>query len=97
MRGKVLPGMRNLTGGRRRGMQSAVRWVRRSFGRDRGGFGRKVQGCGIIGKVCTDSDQLHRDATNDSKQCNNQHDRYLVNGVSELENKSRIIYLMMSD
>ena len=91
MRGKVLPGVQNLTGGCRRGIRSAVHWVRRGFGRDHGGFGRKVQGCGRIGKVCTD--QLHKEA----KQCKNQHDRYLVNGVPELENKSRIIYLMMRD
>ena len=69
MRGMVLPGMRNFTDGRRRRIRSAVCRIRRGFGRDCGGLGRKVQGC-RIGKARTD--QLHREATNDSKQCKNR-------------------------
>ena len=70
MRGKVLPGMQDPTDGCRRGIRSAVCRIRRGFGRGCSGFGRKVQGCGRIGKARTD--QLHREATNDSKQCKNR-------------------------
>ena len=86
MRGKVRPGVRNLTDGRgwighkacpRRGIRSAVRRSERGFGssgRHRSGFGCTVQGGGKIGKVRTD--QLNREATNDSNQCQYRHDRY---------------------